>query len=98
MEIKKYECKLPTDGYQPGDVALLTEAYVENANAGETEPRFVLAEDQDAKAVNEPGQPDAPVIADAPVTEAPAPTGGVVAEQPVAPVADETPVPPAPTE
>lgn len=62
METKKYECKLPTDGYQTGDIAILTDAYVENANAGEEMPRFVLAADQDAKAVNEPGEPDAPVV------------------------------------
>lgn len=43
---KKYICKLPTNGHQPGDEVFLTEAEVANENAGEAEPRFVLAEDQ----------------------------------------------------
>ena len=48
---KKYICKLPTNGYQAGQEAYLTEAEVENFNGGEAEPRFVLAEDQSAPEV-----------------------------------------------
>lgn len=46
---KKYICKLPTNGHQPGDEVFMTEAEAENANGGEAEPRYVLAEDQGAE-------------------------------------------------
>jgi hypothetical protein len=42
-EKKNYLCKLPTNGHQPGDVVELTEDEVANFNAGEVEPRFILA-------------------------------------------------------
>jgi hypothetical protein len=44
--VKRYECKLSTNGYEAGAFVMLTDAEVENFNAGEAEPRFVLAEDQ----------------------------------------------------
>ena len=51
-EVKRYVCKLATNGYEAGAEVFLTEAEVANANGGEAEPRFVLAEDQ--------GAPEAP--------------------------------------
>ena len=47
-EVQKYTVKHPTNGHQPGAVIELTAAEAENINAGEAEPRVVLAEDQSA--------------------------------------------------
>jgi hypothetical protein len=44
-------CKLPTNGHEVGDEVFLTDAEVANANGGESEPRYVLAEDQSEKVV-----------------------------------------------
>jgi hypothetical protein len=57
MEKKKYVCMLPTDGYQPGQEAWLTEDEAANANGGEAEPRFVLAEDQSKATESTPETP-----------------------------------------
>ena len=51
---KKYICLLPTDGYQTGQEAWLTDEEAANANGGEAEPRFVLAEDQTAATESTP--------------------------------------------
>lgn len=46
MESKKtYLCKLPTNGYQPGDIVELTDVEVANFNGGEDIPRFVSTEE-----------------------------------------------------
>lgn len=50
---KKYICKLPTNGYQSGDEAMLTDAEAANFNGGEPVARFVLAEG--AGVVDAPG-------------------------------------------
>ena len=45
---KKYICKLPTNGFNTGDEAFLTDAEVANFNGGEEIPRFVLADEVSA--------------------------------------------------
>lgn len=45
---KKYICKLPTNGYEAGQEAMLTDAEAANFNGGEATPRFVLAGEEGA--------------------------------------------------
>lgn len=73
---KKYICKLSTNGYQPGDVAMLTDADAANFNGGEEIPRFVLADE--VGAVDAP-QSSAEVSGDADTTPETPPVSGTVA-------------------
>jgi hypothetical protein len=61
---KRYVCKLPTNGIEVGDEVFLTDTEVANANAGESEPRFVLAEDQTADSTRQNGKSAAVVDTD----------------------------------
>jgi hypothetical protein len=96
---KKYICKLPTNGYDAGQEAFLTEAEVANFNGGEEHPRFVLAD--------EVGAADTPVeTADAqPETPAaPTPEGEYTPDEepkeetPAAPASTDTETTPPSTE
>lgn len=75
---KKYICVLPTNGYNQGQEAFLTDAEVANFNGGEPKPRFVLADEVPA--------------ADAPTEEA-APEETPTAPQDPQPEAPATPTP-----
>jgi hypothetical protein len=81
QDVKKYICKAPTNRHEIGAEVMLTEAQVENFNAGEAEPRFVLAEDQTVtpEAAQAPADttvaPEAPVAGDAGNTAPPTGTG-----------------------
>lgn len=55
---KKYVCLLPTNGFQPGQEAWLTDDELANANGGEASPRFELAEDQSGSAPAEEPKTD----------------------------------------
>ena len=67
-EVKRYECKLSTNGYEVGAMVMLTAAEAEKFNAGEAEPRFVLAEDQ---SVAEPTAMGGVVATEETITDAP---------------------------
>ncbi len=58
-EKKKYRCTLATNGIEEGAIVELTDAEVENFNAGEPKPRFELAE-EGSETANETSTAESP--------------------------------------
>lgn len=86
----RYRCLLPTNGYEKGAIAELTEAEFAGYNANEPEPRFELVAEE---------APATPSENETPAEPAPEATPEPTPEPPAAeptPSPEPTPEPPAP--